>query len=135
MKYFFHFWAISLIAILVLDSIWFSITIEKLYKPYLWDIISGKFNYYIAAVFYFIYSFGLSYLILAQGLDANHTALKVLCNGFVLGFIAYAAYDLTNQASIEGWPTLVTIIDVLWGGVLSGLVSGISYKIISVFIK
>lgn len=135
MKYFFHFWAISLVLILILDSIWFSLTIERLYKPYLGHIISGKFNYYVAAVFYLIYSLGLSYLILAQGLDANHTGIKILCNGFVLGFIAYAAYDLTNQATIESWPVMITVIDILWGGVVTALVSSISYKAIDVFVK
>lgn len=135
MKCFFHFWSISLVLILILDSIWFSLTIEKLYKPYLGHIISGKFNYYVAAAFYLIYSLGLSYLILAQGLDANHTGFKILCNGFVLGFIAYAAYDLTNQATIENWPVLIGIIDILWGGVVTALVSSISYKIVGVFVK
>lgn len=135
MKYFFHFWAVSLVLILILDSIWFSLTVEKLYKPYLGHIISGKFNYYVAGAFYLIYSLGLSYLILAQGLDANHTGLKILCNGFILGFIAYAAYDLTNQATIESWPVMITIIDILWGGSVTALVSSISYKIIDVFVK
>lgn len=135
MKYFFHFWAISLVLILILDSIWFSLTVERLYKPYLGHIISGNFNYYVAAAFYLIYSFGLSYLILAQGLDASHTGLKILCNGFVLGFIAYAAYDLTNQATIEGWPVMITVIDILWGGVVTALVSSISYKVIDAFVK
>lgn len=135
MKYLPHFWAISLVLIIILDSIWFSLTIEKLYKPYLGHIMSGKFNYYAAAAFYLIYSFGLSYLILAQGVDAGHTVSKILWNGFVLGFIAYAAYDLTNQATIDSWPVLITIIDVLWGGVVTALASGISYKIMGSFVK
>jgi uncharacterized membrane protein len=130
MKNFLYIWAISLALMLVLDYIWFSLTLEKIYKPYLGHILSGKFNYSVAAAFYLIYSCGLSYLIILQGLEANHTVFKILCNGFVLGFIAYGAYDLTNQATLKDWPIFITAIDMLWGGVVTAAVSAISYKII-----
>lgn len=129
MKNLLYLWPISLALILTLDLIWFSLTVEKFYKPYLGHIISNNFNYVVAAIFYCLYSFGLSYLIILPALEANHTFCRVLFDAFVLGFIAYGAYDLTNQATIKDWPILVTVVDMLWGGVLTALAGGMTYKI------
>lgn len=51
-----------------------------------------------------------------------------------LGFIAYATYDLTNLATLEGWPLIVTAIDLVWGAFLAASTSAISYIIINKFI-
>jgi uncharacterized membrane protein len=37
--------------------------------------------------------------------------------------VTYAAYDLTNLATIERWPVLVTVVDLAWGAALSGTAS------------
>jgi uncharacterized membrane protein len=44
----------------------------------------------------------------------------------LFGLITYATYDLTNLATLKDWPLLVTVIDMIWGTVLSVLVSSIS---------
>ena len=46
------------------------------------------------------------------------------------GLITYATYDLTNLATLKNWPTTITIIDIVWGTSLCGLVSAISYLIL-----
>jgi uncharacterized membrane protein len=43
--------------------------------------------------------------------------------------ITYATYDLTNLATIKGWPLLVTIIDLLWWATLAASVSILTYLI------
>ena len=43
--------------------------------------------------------------------------------GTFLGFVAYATYDLTNQATLKDWPLLVTVVDLAWGTVLSAVVA------------
>jgi uncharacterized membrane protein len=52
--------------------------------------------------------------------------LKALLFGAFLGLVAYATYDLTNQATIKDWPALVTVVDLVWGTALGGLVAGLS---------
>jgi uncharacterized membrane protein len=37
----------------------------------------------------------------------------------MLGLVAYGTYDLTNQATLLGWPTLVTVVDLVWGTFLT----------------
>ena len=37
----------------------------------------------------------------------------------MLGFVAYATYDLTNQATLKVWSLKVTLADIGWGTVLT----------------
>jgi uncharacterized membrane protein len=39
-------------------------------------------------------------------------------NGFIVGFLMYAFYDLTNYATFKNWPLQMTMIDILWGSFL-----------------
>ncbi len=50
-----------------------------------------------------------------------------------LGFVAYATYDLTNLATIEGWPLFVTVIDLIWGAFVASSTSVLSYMLINRF--
>jgi uncharacterized membrane protein len=53
--------------------------------------------------------------------------------GAVFGFVAYATYDLTNQATLKNWSTVLTIADLVWGTVLSAVAAGISQWITGKF--
>ena len=44
--------------------------------------------------------------------------------GALLGLVAYATYDLTNQATLRGWPWRVTLADLCWGTFVTGAVGG-----------
>ncbi len=39
----------------------------------------------------------------------------MLLLGALFGFCAYATYDITNLATLRGWPTSVAVIDLAWG--------------------
>jgi len=45
---------------------------------------------------------------------------KAALKGGLFGLVTYAAYDLTNLATIDRWPVLVTVVDLAWGATLSG---------------
>jgi uncharacterized membrane protein len=47
----------------------------------------------------------------------------------LLGAFAYATYDLTNNATLRDWPLAVTIIDILWGAFLSGVVGAVGFSV------
>ena len=51
--------------------------------------------------------------------------------GALFGLVAYGTYDLTNLATIKNWSLKVTIIDLIWGGVLTSTVSSLSIWIMS----
>ena len=39
--------------------------------------------------------------------------------GALFGFVVYAAYDLTNLATLRGWPMAVSLVDLAWGAAVS----------------
>jgi len=41
--------------------------------------------------------------------------LKVAMTGALLGLFAYGTYDLTNLATLKGWPVFLSILDMAWG--------------------
>ena len=46
---------------------------------------------------------------------------SVFYNGFVLGIVAYGTYNLTNMAALNGWSVNVVVVDMIWGGLLTGI--------------
>ena len=46
---------------------------------------------------------------------------KAVAMGALLGLVAYATYDLSNLATLQGWSLAVTVVDIAWGTCVSGL--------------
>lgn len=53
--------------------------------------------------------------------------------GALFGLITYATYDLTNLATLKDWPLVVTLVDLVWGSVLSASTATLSFLIINKF--
>jgi uncharacterized membrane protein len=54
---------------------------------------------------------------------------RAIALGAFFGLVSYATYDLTNLATIKDWPLIVTIVDLLWGAILSGILSYLDFRI------
>jgi uncharacterized membrane protein len=39
--------------------------------------------------------------------------------GAFFGLLAYGTYDLSNFATLKGWPWQMTLVDMAWGAALS----------------
>ncbi len=114
------------LAMLALDSLWLGFAAKRLYRPELGDMLMDGFRIAPAAVFYLAYVAGIVFLAVQPGLEAGKWSVA-LTRGAALGAIAYATYDLTNQATLRHWSTLVTISDIAWGTVLTGLAATAGY--------
>ena len=116
----------TLIAFVVLDFIWLSRMSEFLYRPVMGDMVLQTFRLSPALVFYLGYAAGLVFL-------AVHPALvlgdwkSALVHGALTGLMAYGTYDLTNQATLKNWSTLLTVTDLAWGTALSAAASVAGY--------
>ena len=62
-------------------------------------------------------------------LDRAQPVSRPLLLGGLFGFFTYATYDLTNMATIRGWPLTMVVVDVLWGTLLCTLVATVSFYV------
>ena len=103
---------------LALDAVYLTLAANALYKPHLGPILREGFDIRAAAAFYLIYVAGMVFFAVRPGLAAENP-LTALLYGAALGFVAYATYDLTNQATLKVWSTTVTFADLAWGTIVT----------------
>ena len=113
-----------IIAMFVLDLIWLSQIAQPLYQAGIGHLMAAEPKLGFAALFYLVFVFGLMWFavrpnVAAQGLKSAFMA------GAVFGFFVYASYDLTNLALLKDWPLKLSLIDMSWGTILSGICAAI----------
>ncbi|MBG0509315.1 DUF2177 family protein [Agrobacterium sp. MOPV5] len=128
MKTYFAAYLFTLVAFLVIDFIWLSTMASRLYRPAIGDLLVENFRLAPAVVFYLIYAAGLTFLAVRPAFQTGEWTTALLY-GAVVGFMAYATYDLTNQATLKSWSTTLTVADLLWGTFVSAAAATIGYLI------
>lgn len=120
----------TLIPLIVLDALWLLIVAKQFYAEQLGFLFTKSINLTPISFFYPLYALGLLLLVVLPALGAA-SWVEALWRGALLGLVAYAAYDLTNQATIAGWPLTVTLVDMAWGMTVTALTSVIAYFLIT----
>ena len=105
---------------LFIDVIWLSQFFSYIYQPNIGELLRENIIIFPAILFYIIYPLGATILVALPSLE-KVLSRTIFINGFVLGVIAYGTYNLTNMATLEGWSAKVVIIDMIWGGFLTGV--------------
>jgi len=117
---------VSLATFFTIDMLWLGLVARSLYQQHLGFLMAPSPNWFVAIVFYLLFIFGLLIFVVLPGLGANSLKTTLL-RAALFGLITYATYDLTNLATLKDWPALLSIVDMLWGMVLTVLVSYISF--------
>lgn len=112
--------SITLIVFLVLNLIWLVGIARKLYKKEMKGLMRARMNWLAAGLFYLVYAAGLVYFVIMPMAESGD-GLMAFLRGAGFGFVAYCTYDLTNLAVVEDWSVRLTIVDILWGSVATGL--------------
>jgi len=120
LKHFLIAYGLVALVFLALDAVWLSTMGPRLYQPRLGHLLAGEVVWPAAALFYALYIGGIVAFAVRPGLHAE-SALMALGWGALFGLLAYATYDLTNQATLKDWPWLVTAVDLVWGATVTGL--------------
>jgi uncharacterized membrane protein len=118
----------SLIVMMVLDGTWFSFSLSRVYKPGIGYLLADKPNLPAALIFYLMYAAGVVYLVTLPALAAGQLS-QAATRGAILGLIAYGTYDLTSMAVVRGWPLNVTVIDMVWGMIITGIVATVGFLV------
>jgi uncharacterized membrane protein len=106
----------------VLDLLWLGLIAKGVYQQGIGHLMAERPNVPVAVLFYLLYAAGLvvfAVLPTAAGTGWAQTALT----GALFGFFAYATYDLTNLATLKGWPLGVSLLDMAWGSTVSAAAS------------
>ncbi len=134
----FRVYAVAYVCTLVIftgiDFVWLSAMASYLYQPILGDMLAPQPRMLPAVIFYIFFAGGLTYLAVRPGLAAR-SARIALVNGAVLGFTAYATYDLTNHATLKNWSAMLTVPDLIWGSALSALSAGLAVLFVRRFMS
>jgi uncharacterized membrane protein len=116
--------AIALVVLIVLDGIWLGFVMKDFYRRSLAPIArmaDGGLDpiWPIAALVYPVIALGLAVFVLSRASSPANAALL----GALFGMISFSVYDLTNHATLRDWKTVMTLVDIGWGGVSCGLAS------------
>jgi uncharacterized membrane protein len=116
---------ITLGVFFLIDMVWLGVVAKNFYRKHLGYLMGPTVVWPAAILFYLLFIAGLVVFAVRPGLAAG-APLKALLLGAFLGLVAYATYDLTNLATVKDWPLLITVVDLVWGTALGGLVSWLS---------
>ncbi|MDC7788592.1 DUF2177 family protein [Rhodoplanes sp. TEM] len=119
-------YAATLVAFLAVDAVWLYKMGSVLYRPTLGDILLESPRFAPAVVFYLIYPIGVLAFAVAPALKAE-SVLTAIGWGALFGALAYATYDLTNYATLRNWTLQITLADIAWGAVLTGVAAAAGY--------
>jgi len=111
-----------------IDMVWLGLISKKFYARQIGHLMAPKVQWAPALIFYFLFIAGILVFAVLPAVEKGSWS-KALISGALFGLFTYATYDLTNLATLRGWPLLVTVIDLVWGMVLTAAVSGAGYWI------
>jgi uncharacterized membrane protein len=113
---------------LAMDSVWLTLTVNRLYRPRIGALMADKPALAPAAIFYLIYIAALLVLAVAPAAKAASWS-QLLTRAALFGLAAYATYDLTNQATLKDWSSVITLADMAWGTVATTVAASAGFLV------
>lgn len=105
-----------------IDMVWLGFIAKGLYARQLGHLMADQVNWTAAIGFYLLFITGIFIFAIMPAVSADSWK-HALLYGALFGLFTYATYDLTNLATLKGWPMSIVWIDIAWGMVLTGSVS------------
>lgn len=128
MVYYLKLYLATLVVFFAVDIIWLGLVARTFYRKQLDFLLAPNTNWIAAIAFYLLFILGILVFVVVPGLE-DDSLKTTLLRAALFGLITYATYDLTNLATVKDWPVLVTVVDLVWGIVLSVTVSLVSFGV------
>jgi uncharacterized membrane protein len=109
-----------------LDLLWLGMIAKSFYRDQLGDLLSDRPDLAVSGVFYVVYVGGIVLFVIQPALQSQSWATALIL-GILLGMMAYGTYDMTNLATLRGWPVAMSVVDLAWGSMLTGLSATVGY--------
>jgi uncharacterized membrane protein len=119
-------YAATLLGFCAADFLWLGVVASGFYQAAIGPLLLATPNWAAAVMFYLLYTGGLMFFCVLPA-RAEGAWSRALGRGAFFGLVAYATYDLSNLATLRGWSVTVTMVDILWGMVVSALASTAGY--------
>ena len=119
-------YAVAFITFLVVDLIWLGVIARSFYRANLGHLMREDVNWAAAIAFYVIFVSGIVVLVAWPAIERQSLSHAALL-GALFGLVTYAAYDLTNLATLDEFPLKVAVVDLIWGAVLCATISTVTY--------
>lgn len=123
---FFKLYGVAVATFFAIDLVWLGIVARPFYQKHLGHLMRDNVNWAAAIAFYLVFVSGIVVLVVWPAIQRQSPG-HALVLGALFGLVTYAAYDLTNLATLEGFPLKVALVDLVWGAVLCATVSVITY--------
>lgn len=118
----------SLVTFLILDFAWLGFIARGFYRQQMGDLLSDDVRWPAAIVFYLLFVAAVVVFAVMPAVERGSLVRALVLGGF-FGVVAYATYDLTNLATLRGFPALVAAVDMAWGCVLTAVVAAVGYLV------
>lgn len=122
------------IAFGLLDAVWLSQVGPRLYRPAIGELMSDSVRWAPAVIFYLLYLVGITVFVTLPSLT-NGGLVRAAGLGALFGLIAYATYDLTNQATLRVWPTHISLADMAWGAFATATASVVAVAVTRMIVR
>ncbi|MCC8431766.1 DUF2177 family protein [Reyranella aquatilis] len=120
---------VALVVLAIVDGIWLGVVSREFYKARLGHMLLDQPIWSVAILFYLIHAAGIAVFAVPPALSAG-TWTSALLYGGLFGFCVYAAYDITNLATLRGWPMAVSAVDLAWGTVATAVTTLVTYLVV-----
>lgn len=128
-------YGITLIVFFAIDLVWIGVVAKNFYSATIGGLLRDQVNWLAAILFYLIYIGGISLFVLLPALESGSSVMRVAVTGGLLGLFAYATFDLTALALLKNWSVVVTVVDMIWGTLLTGSTAAASFWIVQHVLK
>lgn len=120
---------VALVVLAILDFAWLGLIAHGFYTDRLGPLLREQPLWAVAALFYLVHAAAVATFAVPLALVRPGWGAALLY-GAALGFCAYAAYDLTNLATLRGWPVAVTLVDLAWGTFVTAVATAVAFAVV-----
>jgi uncharacterized membrane protein len=115
-------YGLTAIVFLAIDLLWLGVVARGFYRAQLAHLLRTDVIWPAALVFYGVYVAGILVFAVLPALETASWG-RALALGALLGFVAYATFDLTPLALLRDFPVKLVAVDLAWGTALTACVA------------